>query len=78
MTDRVHNPPGLIFSPGTKIVTLREVFADGGHALHAKGSVAHVVKSPADLSHTYWVRFTDGFEASLKPPPASAAPTPRA
>lgn len=66
MTDRVHNPLNLIFSPGTQIVTLRDVLADGGRVLHARGSVAVVVKSPADHSHGYRVRFTDGFEVSLK------------
>jgi len=67
INDRVHNPPGLIFSPGTQVVALRDVLADGDRVVHVRGSVAMVVKSPADLDHGYRVRFTDGFEASLKP-----------
>jgi hypothetical protein len=65
MNDRVHNPPGLIFSPGTKVVTLHDVLADGDRVIHAKGSVAEVAKAPADPSHSYRVRFADGFEASV-------------
>ncbi len=65
MTDRVHQNPNLIFSPGTQVVTLRNVMAEGGRILHPRGSVGVIVRSPADLSHSYRVRFLDGIEESL-------------
>ena len=65
MTDRVHQNPNLIFSPGTQVVTLRNVMGEGGRILHPRGSVGVVVRSPGDLSHCYRVRFLDGIEEPL-------------
>jgi hypothetical protein len=62
----VHYPPNLIFSVGTKVVTLVDIPSAAGLILHPRGTVGVVVKSPADLGHAFRVRFTDGFETALK------------
>ncbi len=64
---RVHDHPNLIFAVGTQVVTLRAVIGPNGRTLHARGAVGVVVKSPADLSHAYRVRFPDGVESALSP-----------
>lgn len=66
MTDRVHFHEHLIFSPGTQIVTLRDVLGKGGRVLHPRGAVGVIVRSPRDLEHSYWVRFPDGIEEALR------------
>ena len=66
MTDRVHFHPDLIFTVGTQIVSLVDVLGSAGLALHPRGTVGVVVKSPTDHEHSYRVRFPDGFEAALK------------
>lgn len=66
MTDRVHTHPNLIFPVGTQVVTLVDDLGSSGLVLHPRGTVGVVVKSPTDHAHSYRVRFTDGFEASLK------------
>ena len=67
MTERVHHNPNLIYSVGTQVVVLRDVTAEGGRMLHPRGSVGVVVRAPADLSHSYRVRFLDGIEEPLAP-----------
>jgi hypothetical protein len=67
MTDRVHYHPNLIFSVGTQVVTRVDIPGSADLVLHPRGTVGVVVKSPADLEHSYRVRFPDGFEAPLKP-----------
>ncbi len=42
-----------------------QVQAADGRAAHPAGAVGVVVKSPADRSHAYRVRFADGFEAAI-------------
>lgn len=66
MANRVHHDPNLIFSVGTQVVTLVDTLGIAGLALHPRGTVGVVVKSPTDLEHAYRVRFPDGFEAPLK------------
>jgi hypothetical protein len=66
MTDRVHDHPNLIYSPGTRVVTLVDISGSAGLVRHPRGTVGVVVKAPADLQHAYRVRFPDGFEAPLK------------
>jgi predicted nucleotidyltransferase len=67
MTDRVHHPPGLIYSVGTQVVVLRDIVGgDGLRVPHPRGSVGVVVKSPRDLEHPYRVRFLDGLEESVR------------
>jgi predicted nucleotidyltransferase len=65
VTDRVQQNPNLIFSPGTQVVTLRNLTAEGGRILHPRGAVGVIVRSPGDLSHSYRVRFLDGIEEAL-------------
>jgi hypothetical protein len=62
----VHYHPDLIFSVGTRVVTLVDVPGSADLVLHPRGTVGVVVKSPTDLEHSYRVRFSDGFEAPLK------------
>ena len=66
MPDRVHFHPNLIFSVGTRVVSLVDVGTSSGLILHPRGTVGIVVKSPTDNEHSYRVRFPDGFEAPLK------------
>jgi hypothetical protein len=63
---RVHYHPNLIFSLGTQVVTLVDITGSAGLILHPRGTVGVIVKSPVDPMHMYHVRFSDGFEASLK------------
>lgn len=67
MADRVHYTPNLIFSVGTQIVTLVDIPSAAGLILHPRGTVGVIVKAPTDHEHSYRVRFSDGFEAPLKP-----------
>lgn len=67
MPERVHHHANLIYSPGTQVVSLIEVRTQGTRTLHPRGAVAVIVKSPADVSHSYRIRFLDGYEAALKP-----------
>ncbi|MGH7174529.1 MAG: nucleotidyltransferase domain-containing protein [Gemmataceae bacterium] len=66
MTDRVHSHPNLIFSVGTRIVTLVDIPSAADLVLHPRGTVGVIVRSPTDQEHSYRVRFPDGFEAPLK------------
>ncbi len=66
MNDRVHHHPNLIFSVGTQVVSRLDIHGSSGLVLHPRGTVGVIVKSPADLDHSYRVRFLDGFEAALK------------
>lgn len=63
----VHHHDHLIYSPGTQVVSLRDVVGQGGQILHPRGAVGVIVKSPVDLTHDYRIRFLDGVEESLKP-----------
>jgi predicted nucleotidyltransferase len=66
MTKRVHEHSNLIFAVGTQVVTMRDVVGQNGRTLHPRGAVGVVVKSPADLHHSYRVRFPDGVEEALR------------
>jgi len=66
MAERVHQNPNLIFSEGTQVVCLREIVGQNGRTLHPKGAVGVVIRSPADLDHSYRVRFLDGLEEALR------------
>lgn len=66
MADRVHYHPDLIYSAGTQVVASVEITSPEGQTLYPRGAVGVVVRSPADKSHAYRVRFPDGVEASLK------------
>src|SRR5690606_7700822 len=61
----VHNSPNLIYSVGTQVVALKAVQGSDGGVLHPAGAVGVVVRCPVDRSHSYRVRFVDGYEAPL-------------
>jgi predicted nucleotidyltransferase len=63
--NRVHNSPNLIYSVGTQVVALKQVQGTNGKAVHPAGAVGVVVRAPQDRTHSYRVRFADGFEAAL-------------
>lgn len=65
VSERVHNSPNLIYSPGTQIVSCKPVQGAGDRIVHPSGAVGVIVKSPVDREHCYRVRFSDGFEAAL-------------
>ncbi len=67
MSERVHHNPNLIYSVGTQVVALRDIRSEGGRMNHPRGSVGVVVRAPADLNHSYRVRFLDGIEEPLAP-----------
>ena len=56
----------LIVPIGTQVVTRVEVTPSGGGSAMPKGIVGELVKSPADSTHAYRVRFHDGAEANLR------------
>lgn len=66
VSERVHQNPNLIFSEGTQVVALRAVTGQGGRTLQPQGAVGVIVRAPADLGHSYRVRFPDGVEESLR------------
>lgn len=43
MTERVHHHPNLIYSPGTQVVTLKDVLGSTGRILHPQGAVGVVI-----------------------------------
>ncbi|HKV38842.1 MAG TPA: nucleotidyltransferase domain-containing protein [Blastocatellia bacterium] len=63
MPDRplAHDPP--IISEGTQVVTRTGVRPIGSNTELPPGSVGVVIQSPADASHSYFVRFNGGPEA---------------
>jgi hypothetical protein len=62
---RVHTNANLIYSVGTQVVALKQVQGTDGRAVHPAGAVGVVVRAPQDRSHSYRVRFVDGFEAAI-------------
>jgi predicted nucleotidyltransferase len=58
--------PHLILPVGTQVVALVEVKGADGKPVHPRGAVGIVTQSPADVWHSYHVRFPDGFEASFR------------
>lgn len=65
MGNRVHQDPNLIYSVGTKVVSLVEILGPNGRVQHPAGAVGIVVRAPTDLDHPFRVRFPDGAEESL-------------
>jgi predicted nucleotidyltransferase len=65
MKNRVHTSANLIYSLGTQVVVLKHVQGTDGQAVHPAGAVGVVIRSPQDRSHSYRVRFVDGFEAAI-------------
>jgi predicted nucleotidyltransferase len=58
--------PNLIVPIGTQIVTRVEVVPTGGGTPLPSGVVGELIKTPADATHAYRVRFPDGAEGSLR------------
>ena len=58
--------PNLIVPIGTQIVTRVEVVPSGGGTPLPKGVVGELIKTPADSTHAYRVRFPDGAEGNLR------------
>src|SRR5215469_9253642 len=58
--------PNLIVPIGTQIVTRVEVVPSGGGTPLPKGIVGELIKTPADSTHAYRVRFPDGAEGNLR------------
>ncbi len=55
--------PNLILPVGTQVVTRVDIQDE---AVHTRGSVGVIIKSPLDNSHAYRVEFPDGSVASLR------------
>ncbi len=55
----------LIFSVGTQVVVQKETYQLNNRVAHPAGSVGVIVRSPIDRTHTYRVKFNDGFEAAV-------------
>jgi uncharacterized protein len=66
LDDEDSSRPALILPAGTQIVTLAEARAPGEESARPHGTVAVVVKAPADHLHSYRVRFPDRQEAALR------------
>lgn len=56
----------LIVPIGTQVVTRVEVAPSGGGRPLHKGIVGELIKTPADSTHAYRVRFPDGAESNLR------------
>lgn len=56
----------MIFSVGTQVVVKKETYHPNRRIAHPAGSVGTIVRSPLDRSHSYRVRFNDGFEAAVR------------
>ncbi len=55
----------LIFSVGTQVVVQKDTYNTNSRIAHPGGSVGVIVRSPIDRSHSYRVKFNDGFEAAV-------------
>ncbi len=55
----------LIYSVGTQVVVQKETYHINRRVAHPAGSVGVIVRSPTDRTHTYRVKFNDGFEAAV-------------
>ncbi len=58
--------PNLIVPIGTQVVTRVEVEPSGGGTPLPKGIVGELIRTPADSTHAYRVRFPDGAESNLR------------
>ncbi|MCA9160789.1 MAG: nucleotidyltransferase domain-containing protein, partial [Planctomycetales bacterium] len=61
----VVNSNPLIYSVGTQVVTLKDVYAQNNRVAHPAGAVGVIVQSPVDRSHAYRVKFADSFESPI-------------
>ena len=58
------NPPPIL-PVGTQIVTRVEIAATTGQPGQPRGAVGIILRSPADSTHAYRIRFVNGGEATL-------------
>jgi predicted nucleotidyltransferase len=65
MAHRPTFPANIVFSPGTRVVLLRDVLDAGGRVSHPRGAVGVVVRLPQGHEKGYRVRFPDGVEVTL-------------
>lgn len=65
MTDRIENP-NLIVPLGTQVVMRAEIVPIGGGSPVPKGTVGELIRTPADATHAYQVRFADGQEGCVR------------
>ena len=59
------NSNPLIYSVGTQVVTLKDVYAQNHRVAHPAGAVGVIVQSPVDRLHAYRVKFADSFESPI-------------
>jgi len=55
----------MIFSVGTQVVVQKDTYHPNRRVAHPAGSVGVIVRSPLDRTHSYRVKFNDGFEAAV-------------
>lgn len=55
----------MILSVGTQVVVQKDTYHSNRRVAHPAGSVGVIVRSPLDRSHSYRVKFNDGFEAAV-------------
>ena len=65
MAHRPTFPANIVFSPGTRVVLLRDVLDPRGQIAHPRGAVGVVVHLPQGQEKGYRIRFPDGVEATL-------------
>lgn len=58
--------PNLIVPLGTQVVMRVEIVPIGGGTHVPKGTVGELIRTPADATHAYQVRFADGHEGSVR------------
>lgn len=65
MDERNNNLPSIL-PVGTAVVSRVEIKRRDGRPAHPAGAAGLIVQSPADVEHSYRVRFPGGDEVSLK------------
>jgi len=55
----------LIYSVGTQVVVQKDTYHVNKRVARPAGSVGVIVRSPIDRTHSYRVKFNDGFEAAV-------------
>jgi predicted nucleotidyltransferase len=65
LTDRIESP-NLIVPLGTQVVMRGEIVPIGGGSPVPKGTVGELIRTPADATHAYQVRFADGQQGSVR------------
>ncbi|HLY41915.1 MAG TPA: nucleotidyltransferase domain-containing protein [Terracidiphilus sp.] len=58
--------PNLIVPLGTQVVIRQDVIPIGGGSPVPKGTVGELIRTPADATHAYRLRFADGCEGTVR------------